>query len=320
MCSSTGQELIEKDIEELGLTRVVVAACSPHMHEKTFRGACARAGLNPYLCELVSIREQVSWVHTRQGGGHGEGQGRPRRRRLPRRGARAARADPGARSTRPPWWSAAGSPGITAALELADAGFPVHMVEREPSIGGHMAMFDKTFPTLDCAACILTPKMNEVGMHPNVTLHTWSEVTDLSGYVGSFTATIKHRARYINADLCTGCGICQEKCPAKVVDEMYEAGIGYRKVAYMPFPQAVPKVPVIDGAELHLLREGHLQGLREVLPHGGDRLHPAGRRGRGRGRQRRHRHRLRAVRQPAHRAVRLRHACPTSSPASSSSG
>ncbi len=267
MCSSTGQELIEKDIAELGLTRVVVAACSPHMHEKTFRGACARAGLNPYLCELVSIREQVSWVHTDKaaatakakavlaGGVYRVGEHAPLEPiRVPINPATLV--------------VGGGIAGITAALELADAGFPVHMVEREPSIGGHMAMFDKTFPTLDCAACILTPKMNEVGMHPNVTLHTWSEVTDLSGYVGSFTATINHRARYINADLCTGCGICQEKCPAKVVDEMYEAGIGYRKAAYMPFPQAVPKVPVIDGPNCTYFAKGTCKACEKFCPTG----------------------------------------------------
>ncbi len=161
-----------------------------------------------------------------------------------------------------------GIAGITAALELADAGFPVHMVERQPSIGGHMAQFDKTFPTLDCAACILTPKMNEVGMHPNITLHTWSEVTRLDGYVGNFTATIKHRARYVDADLCTGCGICQEKCPVQVLDQVYESGIGYRKAAYMPFPQAVPKYPVIDGPNCTYFEKGTCKACEKFCPTG----------------------------------------------------
>jgi heterodisulfide reductase subunit A len=267
MCSSTGQELIEKDIAELGLTRVVVAACSPHMHEKTFRGACERAGLNPYLCELVSIREQVSWVHTDKAAATAKAKA------VVAGGVFRVEEHAPLEPIRVPINPATlvvggGIAGITAALELADAGFPVHMVEREPSIGGHMAMFDKTFPTLDCAACILTPKMNEVGMHPNVTLHTWSEVTDLSGYVGSFTATIRHRARYINADLCTGCGICQEKCPVKVIDQMYEAGIGYRKSAYMPFPQAVPKVPVIDGPNCTYFSKGTCKACEKFCPTG----------------------------------------------------
>jgi heterodisulfide reductase subunit A len=267
MCSSTGQELIEQDIKELGLTRVVVAACSPHMHEKTFRGACARAGLNPYLCELVSIREQVSWVHTDK----------------PAATAKAkavvaggvyrieehAPLEPYRVHINPATLVVGGGiAGITAALELADAGFPVHLVEREPSIGGHMAQFDKTFPTLDCAACILTPRMNEAGTHPNITLHSWSEVADLKGYVGNFTATIRHKARHINADLCTGCGVCQEKCPAKVVDETFEAGIGYRKAVYIPFPQAVPKVPVIDTASCTFYEKGTCKACEKLCPTG----------------------------------------------------
>ena len=179
MCSSLGQELIEKDIRELGLTRVVVAACSPHMHEKTFRGACQRAGLNPYLCELVSIREQVSWVHTDKAAATAKAKA------IVAGGVLRVREQVPLEPLRVPINPATlvvggGIAGISAALEIADAGFPVHLVEREPSIGGHMAQFDKTFPTLDCAACILTPKMVTAGTHPNITLHTWSEVTDVS--------------------------------------------------------------------------------------------------------------------------------------------
>jgi heterodisulfide reductase subunit A len=210
MCASTGQELIENDIKELGLTRVVVAACSPHMHEKTFRGACRRAGLNPYLCELVSIREQDSWVHTDRAAATAKAEA------IVAGGVYRVAHSEALEPFRVPIDPATlvvggGIAGISAALEIADAGFPVHMVEREPSIGGHMAQFDKTFPTLDCAACILTPRMVTAGMHPNITLHTWSEVTDVAGYVGNFTVTIKHRARYVDTALCTGCGICQEK-------------------------------------------------------------------------------------------------------------
>jgi heterodisulfide reductase subunit A len=267
MCSSTGQDLIEQDIRELGLTRVVVAACSPHMHEKTFRRACERAGLNPFLCELVSIREQVSWVHADRvaatakakavvaGGVYRVGEHAP--------------LAPITVPINPATLVVGGGiAGITAALELADAGFPVHLVEREPSIGGHMAQFDKTFPTLDCAACILTPKMNEVGGHPNITLHTWSDVTDLSGYVGAFTATIRHRARYVDAELCTGCGICQEKCVSKVVDQQYEAGIGYRKGVYMPFPQAIPRIPVLDRDNCVYFEKGTCKACQKLCPTG----------------------------------------------------
>ncbi len=265
MCSSLGQELIEKDIKELGLTRVVVAACSPHLHEKTFRNACKNAGLNPYLCELVSIREQVSWVHTDKVAATVK-----------------AKAIISGGVERIIWHEpltplkvpihpdtlvvGGGIAGIQAALEIADAGYHVVMVEREPSIGGHMAQFDKTFPTLDCSACILTPKMVDVGNHPNITLLTWAEVTHVDGYVGNFQVTIKQKPRYIDTSLCTGCGICQEKCPKKVVDEVFEAGLGYRKAVYTPFPQAVPKFPVIDYENCTFFQKGTCKACEKFCP------------------------------------------------------
>ena len=245
MCSSLGQEMIEKDIIELGLTRVVVAACSPHLHENTFRTACQRAGLNPYLCELVSIREQVSWVHTDKKAATAKSKA------IVSGGVERIIWHEPLEPLHVPIHPATlivggGIAGIQAALEIADAGFPVYLVEREPSIGGHMAQFDKTFPTLDCSACILTPKMVSVGNHPNITLISWAEVSQVNGYVGNFSVTVKLKARYVNTELCNGCGICQEKCPKKVIDDIYEAGYGIRKAIYTPFPQAVPKYPVID--------------------------------------------------------------------------
>jgi heterodisulfide reductase subunit A len=265
MCSSLGQDLIEEDIRELGLDRVVVAACSPHMHEKTFRGACARAGLNPYLCELVSIREQVSWVHTDHAAATAKAEA------ILAGGVFRVREHEPLVPLHVPINEATlvvggGIAGISAALEIADAGFPVHLVERQPSIGGHMAQFDKTFPTLDCAACILTPKMVTAGSHPNITLHTWSEVTDVSGYVGNFTVKVLHRPRYVDTDLCTGCGICEEKCPVKVVDPTFEAGIGYRKAIYRPFPQAVPKYPVLDPDSCTYFERGTCKACEKLCP------------------------------------------------------
>ena len=245
MCSSLGQELIEQDIVEQGLTRVVVAACSPHLHEKTFRNACANAGLNPYLCELVSIREQVSWVHT------DEEAATEKAKAVISGGVERVIHDEPLEPLHVPIHPATlivggGIAGIQAALEIAESGHKVYLVEREPSIGGRMSQFDKTFPTLDCAACILTPKMVDVGSHPNVELLTWSEVERVDGYVGNFSVVIRKKPRYVDTDLCTGCGVCSEKCPIRVVDEVYEAGIGFRKAVYTPFPQAVPKYPVVD--------------------------------------------------------------------------
>jgi len=265
MCSSLGQELIEADIKEQGLTRVVVAACSPHLHEQTFRTACDRAGLNPFLCEMASIREHVSWVHTDKGAATAKA-------KAVVSGAveRVARHEPLEPLTVPinPTTLVVGGgiAGIQAALEIADSGFPVVLVEREPSIGGHMAQFDKTFPTMDCSACILTPKMVAVASHPNITMLTWSEVERVDGYVGSFTVTIRKRARYVNQDVCTGCGICIEKCPKNVVDNVFEAGVGYRKAVYRPFAQAVPKYPVIDSANCTFFERGKCKACQIFCP------------------------------------------------------
>ena len=265
MCSSLGQELIEKDIRELGLTRVVVAACSPHLHEKTFRNAAERAGLNPYLVEMVSIREQVSWVH------NDKAIATQKSKAVITGGVRRVIHHEALEPLEVPIHETTlvvggGIAGIQAALEIADAGYPVVLVEREPSIGGHMAQFDKTFPTLDCAACILTPRMVSVGGHQHIQLHTYSEVTKVEGYVGNFTVTLRKKARHINEELCTGCGICQEKCPKKVIDEVYEAGLGYRKAVYTPFPQAVPKFPVIDEENCIFYARGTCKACEKFCP------------------------------------------------------
>ena len=265
MCSSLGQELIQKDIKEQKLTRVVVAACSPHLHEKTFRNACKGAELNPYLCELVSIREQDSWVHTDKVAATAKAKA------IVSGGVARVIHHEALEPLRVPIHPATlvvggGIAGIQAALEIADAGFRVYLVEREPSIGGHMAQFDKTFPTLDCSACILTPKMVDVGNHPNITLLTWSEVQKVDGYVGNFAVTIKKKPRYIKTEDCTGCGICWEKCPKKVVDNVFEAGMGNRKAVYVPFPQAVPKYPVIDDVNCTYYLKGTCKACEKFCP------------------------------------------------------
>ncbi|MGD0751103.1 MAG: CoB--CoM heterodisulfide reductase iron-sulfur subunit A family protein [Anaerolineales bacterium] len=265
MCSSLGQELIQKDIKELKLTRVVVAACSPHLHERTFRNACKGAGLNPYLCELVSIREQDAWVHTDKIAAT------EKAKAIISGGVARVIHHVPLEPLHVPIHPATlivggGIAGIQAALEIADAGFPVYLVEREPSIGGHMAQFDKTFPTLDCSACILTPKMVDVGNHPNITMLTYSEVQKVDGYVGNFAVTIKKRARYIKTEDCTGCGICWEKCPKKVIDDKFEAGLGYRKAVYTPFPQAVPKYPVIDDINCTYYIKGTCKACEKFCP------------------------------------------------------
>ncbi|MBE3039775.1 MAG: CoB--CoM heterodisulfide reductase iron-sulfur subunit A family protein [Chloroflexi bacterium] len=265
MCSSPGQELIEDDIKELGLTRVVVAACSPHLHEATFRGACKRAGLNPFLCEMASIREQVSWVTIDKA--RATDKAKAMTLAAVRRVPYQVPLEPIIVKINPNTLVVGGGvAGIQAALEIADSGTHVYMVEREPSIGGHMAQFDKTFPTLDCSACILTPKMTTVGQHPNITLLTWSEVEEVKGYVGNFTVKIRKKARKINEELCNGCLICQEKCPKKVIDNVYEVGMATRKAVYVPFPQAVPNYPVMDVENCTYFLKGTCRACEKFCP------------------------------------------------------
>ncbi len=267
MCSSLGQELIEEDIKEQGLTRIVVAACSPHMHEKTFRGATERGGLNQYLFEMANIREHNSWATT-------DKEAATQKAKALINGAvervvHHQPLEPIPVEINPATLVVGGGiAGITAALELANAGNHVYLVEREPSIGGHMAQLDKTFPTLDCSACILTPKMVEVDQHPNITLYSWSEVENISGYVGNFEITLRKKARYVIEELCTGCGICEEKCPRKVVDDVFEAGLAQRKAIYTPFPQAVPKYPVLDPPNCTYFERGKCKACQILCPTG----------------------------------------------------
>jgi heterodisulfide reductase subunit A len=244
MCSDPGQELIKKDIKELGLNRVVVASCSPTMHEPTFRRACQEAGMNPYLFEMANIREQASWVTVDKEAATEKAKALVSAavRRVYYHQPLETKEVPVNPNT---LVVGGGIAGIQAALKIAESEHQVYLVERTPSIGGHMAQLDKTFPTLDCSACILTPKMTQIGSHPFIKLLTYSEIEEVSGYIGNFKVKIRKKARYVNEEICTGCGVCQTKCPFKV-DNEFEAGLGKRKAIYTPFPQAVPNVPVID--------------------------------------------------------------------------
>ncbi len=265
LCSSLGQAMIQEDIKEHGLTRIVVAACSPHLHEKTFRRACTNAGLNPFLLQMSNIREHVSWVTK-----HKEAATEKVKALVAGAVARVQHHQPLEPMPVPvnkhTLVVGGGIAGIQAALELGDAGYPVYLVEREPSIGGHMAQFDKTFPTLDCAACILTPKMSEVGQHDHIEVLTYSELEEVSGSIGNFHVRIRRKARYVKEPECNGCGLCTEKCPRKIVDDGFEAGMGYRKAIYTPFPQAVPKVPVIDTKSCIWFERGKCRVCEKVCP------------------------------------------------------
>jgi heterodisulfide reductase subunit A len=247
MCSDPGQDLIQQDIRAGLVNRVVVASCSPLMHGATFRRAAGSGGLSPFQVQMASIREHVSWV-TEDAGDATE-----KAKALVAGAVSRVGSHEALESRRLPVHPdvlvvGAGISGIHAALTLANAGKHVYLVEREPSVGGHMAMFDKTFPTLDCAACILTPKMVQLGQHPNIELLAYSEVKQVSGHVGNFNVRVRRKASYIDQTVCNGCGLCIEQCTWKGVPSEFDLGLGTRPVVYTPFPQAVPRIPVIDRA------------------------------------------------------------------------
>ena len=255
MCSQAGQNMIKDAVAEHKLTGIVVCSCSPRMHEATFRKTAAAAGINPYMVEIANIREQCSWVHKDMLTGT--------EKAIILGKAAIAKVNlnapliPGESPvTKRALVIGGGIAGIQTALDIADAGFPVDIVEKKPTIGGKMAQLDKTFPTLDCAACILTPKMVDVAQNENIRIFSYSEVASVKGFVGNFDVTIKKKARYVKEDICTGCGACTEKCPMKKVPNEFNLGMGNRTAIYIPFAQAVPKVATIDPDACNMLKNG----------------------------------------------------------------
>lgn len=244
LCSSPGQNLIRNKIKEHMLDRVVIGSCSPRMHKKTFRDLCSTEGINPYLVEIANLREQISWTTLDK-----ENATHKAIDIIAGAANRAAYLEPLAPTEAKVSKSVAviggGISGIVASLELANQGYKVFMVEREPSIGGHMAQLSKTYPTLDCSLCILSPKLAETKGHPLIDLMTNTEVTAVDGSAGRYTLTLTKRPRYVNEDKCTSCGECVKVCPIEVADK-FEEGMARRKAIYLPFPQAVPYAYAID--------------------------------------------------------------------------
>lgn len=255
MCSQTGQDLIQEKVQELGLTGVVVCSCSPRMHENTFRKTCEKAGLNPYMVEIANIREQCSWIHK-------DKEEATKKAIILGRAAiaKVMLNAPLQAGTSPVKKRAlvigGGIAGIQTALDIADAGFEVDIVERKPTIGGKMTQIDKTFPTLDCAACILTPKMVDCAQNEKIRIYAYSEVEAVKGFVGNFKVTIRKKARFVDTTRCTGCGLCTEKCPQKKVPNEFNLGLDNRRAIYIPFAQAVPKVATIDPDYCNMLQKG----------------------------------------------------------------
>jgi len=244
-CSDPGQDEIKQGIKEYDLNRVVVASCTPRLHEPTFRNVCAEAGLNPYLFEMANIRDHCSWVHL-----YDKANATIKAKDLVKMAvARARLLQPQTESevpvTRKALIIGGGVAGIQSALDLADQDYQVYLVEKEPSIGGKMAQIDKTFPTMDCSICILAPKMSEAGRHPNIKLFTHSLVQEVNGYVGNFQVKVLKKARYVNENECTACGDCTEVCPVTRPNE-FDVGLKTRKAIYTPFAQAVPSSFIIN--------------------------------------------------------------------------
>lgn len=266
-CSEPGQEGIIQAVRDHALDGVVVAACSPRMHEPTFRRAVERAGINRYMFEMANIREHVSWI------GKDKEANTNKAFELVRMAVEKLRRN---RPLTPKYFSSTkrvlvvggGVAGIQAALDCADAGLEVVLVEREPSIGGKMSKLDKTFPTVDCSSCILGPKMVDVAQHPNITLYACSEVESVSGFVGNFEVTIRQKATCVVNEKCTGCGLCMEKCPARKSFDRFNEGVGQTTAINIPFPQAIPKKAVIDKSFCRQFVKGKCGVCAKVCPTG----------------------------------------------------
>ncbi len=255
MCSENGQALIRNAIKEHGLTGVVVCSCSPRMHEATFRKTCESAGINPYMVEIANIREQCSWIHK------DKDEATEKAVILGRTAIAKLRLNAPLTSGESPVTKRAlviggGIAGIQSALDIAEAGFEVDIVEQSPTIGGNMAKLDKTFPTLDCAACILTPKMVDCAQNEKINIMTFSEIESVKGFVGNFKVQIKRKARFVNEDTCTGCGICTQKCPSKKGLNEFNMGLNTRPAIYIPFAQAIPNVAIIDPDQCLKIKNG----------------------------------------------------------------
>lgn len=266
-CAEPGQAAIEEAIREYRLDGIVVASCSPRMHEPTFRRTIERAGLNRYMLEMANIREHVSWI------GKDVEANTNKSAELVRMAVAKLRHNEALHAssfdvTKRTLVIGGGVAGIQAALDCADGGVEVVLVEREATIGGKMAKLDKTFPTVDCSACILGPKMVDVAQHANITTYAYSEVESISGYVGNFTVTIRKRTTYVDWEKCTGCGLCMEKCPSKKAPDAFNEFTGPTTAINIAFPQAIPKKAVINAASCTKLIKGKCGVCSKICPTG----------------------------------------------------
>ncbi len=256
LCSDPGQDLIRKDLAEGRVNRVIVASCSPRMHEPTFRKTCSDSGLNPFYYEMANIREHCSWPHVDYPREAIEKSKELIRSAVARSSLLEPLEEKEVEVTPEVLVIGGGVTGMYAALDIANAGYKVHLVEKKPSIGGHAAQLNRTFPTLDRATSILTPRMIDVGAHPNINLMAYSEVVDISGYIGNYTVKVKRKPRYIDAEKCKDCEPCVAACPVKDIPNEFDEGLSKRSAIYIPFPFAVPPDYLVDAEHCLLLKEG----------------------------------------------------------------
>ena len=274
MCSDPGQDLIKNDINNLGLDRIVVAACSPRMHETTYRNVVRSVGLNPYFFEMANIREQCSWVHSSKEEGTKKAMDL-----IASAVAKVSLHEPLEENevgvTSAVLVIGGGIAGIQASLDIARSGFEVYLVEKSPALGGHLAQFDRTFPTLEETSAIFIPKMREVGSHPMIHLLTYSEAEEVEGFVGNFKVRLMQNPRYVNPEKCNRCKKCEEVCPVRVPSE-FDMGLVERTAIYLPSPYASPFSYLVDSKNCLFLQKGECGRCREVCPEGAVRFEEVG--------------------------------------------
>ncbi len=265
MCSEPGQQTIREAIHEKGLDGVVVACCSPNMHENTFRKAVKSQGMNPYLCEIANIREQCSWVHQKE-----KEEATRKAEEIIRSTLEKVRRNESLEAVavainRRVLVVGGGIAGMTASLDLAEGGYEVILLEREPALGGHMAQLSRTFPDLDPAFSGFLSKASEVEKHPKIQLYCYSELEDVKGFVGNFDLVIREKATSVDWEKCNGCGLCIENCPVEYVSE-FERGMGMRKAIDTLYPGSIPNKAVINREHCRYFLDGSCRRCAEVCP------------------------------------------------------
>lgn len=267
-CSEEGQIAIQDAIKDNDLNRIIVVACDPSLHLLTFQHCGKKMGIDPAFVDLIDIRK---WTMFGSPNKVDKKQALVNSQKLIEQAAKRMslkRIVPkvSVEVNQSVLVIGGGVAGLEASLDLADKGYKVHLIERLPTIGGKMALLYKVFPTNDCAPCILAPKTAYANIHPNINLLTNSEVANVEGHIGNFSVVVNQKPRYVDEKKCTGCGLCIEKCPTKVIDDEYSRGIGERKAIYIPYDQAIPRKAVIDSQNCLYFQKDACRLCEKICP------------------------------------------------------